>query len=92
MVLALAMASFTQILMKMLGVNWKDSFNVLNDNIFNTLQNINNKDYFNEWICTGLFFMKCEALGLAMNEQKKLFAKIFASSLKNLWNKMLNYY
>ena len=41
------------------------SFNGLNSNIFNTRQNINNKDYFNGWICTGLFFMKCEALGLA---------------------------
>ena len=51
------------------------SFNGLNGNIFNSLQNLNNKDYFDGWICTGLFFIKCEALELALNEKKKYLMK-----------------
>ena len=51
------------------------SFNGLNGNIFNTRQNHNKKDYFDGWICTGLFFIKCEALELALNEKKKYLMK-----------------
>ena len=34
-------------------------FNCINDNIFNYLQNISKKYYFDLWICTELFFRKC---------------------------------
>ena len=46
------------------------SFNGLNGNIFNTNRNLNDKDYFEGWICTGIFFMKCESQHLALNEKK----------------------
>ena len=51
------------------------SFNGLNGNVFNTRQNLNNQDYFDWWICTGLFFIECESLGLALNEKKKYLLK-----------------
>ena len=46
------------------------SFNGLNGNIFNTNRNLNNRSYFEGWICTAIFFMKCESLHLAMNQKK----------------------
>ena len=46
------------------------SFNGLNGNIFNTTRNIDNKEYFEGWICTAIFFMKCESLNLALNQRK----------------------
>ena len=48
------------------------SFNGLNGNVFNTKRNnLGNNDYFEGWICTGIFFMKCESLHLPVNEKKK---------------------
>ena len=46
------------------------SFNGLNGNIFNTSRDIDNKAYFEGWICTAIFFMKCESLHLAINQKK----------------------
>ena len=46
------------------------SFNGLNGNIFNTKKDFNNKDYFDGWICTGIFFMQCESRKLALNGKK----------------------
>lgn len=48
----------------------KRSFTGLNGNIFNTKKNLNNNEYFDGWICTGLFFMNCESLNLPFNEKK----------------------
>ena len=48
------------------------SFNGLNGIVFNTKRNnLGNNDYFEGWICTGIFFMKCESLHLPVNEKKK---------------------
>ena len=48
------------------------SFNGLNGNVFNTKRNnLGNNDYFEGWICTGIFFMKCESLHLPVIEKKK---------------------
>ena len=46
------------------------SFTGLNGNIFNTKKNLNNYEYFDGWICTGLFYMNCESLSLPFNEKK----------------------
>ena len=46
------------------------SFNGLNGNIFNTKKDFNNRDYFDGWICTGIFFMQCESRKLALNWKK----------------------
>ena len=51
------------------------SFNGLNGNIFNTSQEIDDKDYFEGWIYTGLFFMKCESLKLGIMGKKDLLVK-----------------
>ena len=45
-------------------------FNGLNGKIFNTLRDVNDKDYFEGWICTEIFFMKCVSQQLALNEKK----------------------
>ena len=46
------------------------SFNGLNGNIFNTKKDFDNEEYFNGWICTGIFFMQCESKKLALNKKK----------------------
>ena len=46
------------------------SFNGLNGNIFNTRKEFSNREYFDGWICTGIFFMQCESRQLALNEKK----------------------
>ena len=46
------------------------SFTGLNGNIFNTKKNIEDKEYFDGWICTGIFFMKYESLNLSYNAKK----------------------
>ena len=46
------------------------SFNGLNGNIFNTRKDFNNTEYFDGWICTGIFFMQCESRKLALNGKK----------------------
>ena len=71
------MGNIIQIQLKVHGKIKKinSCFNGLNDNIYNTLQKLNNKDYFDGWICTGLFFIKYEALELALNEKKKYLMK-----------------
>ena len=33
-------------------------------------KDFNNKDYFDGWICTGIFFMQCESRKLALNGKK----------------------
>ena len=48
-----------------------DNFNGINGNIFNGKNNINNIDYFNSWICLGIFFMNTEHLQLGINAKKK---------------------
>lgn len=45
-------------------------FNGLNGNIFNTKKNLDDGDYFNGWICSGIFFMQCEDKKLAYNDKK----------------------
>ena len=42
----------------------------LNGNIFNTHRDANDKDYFEGWIYTWIFFMKCKSQQLALNEKK----------------------
>ena len=46
------------------------SFTGLSGNIFNTKKNLNNCEYFDGWICTGIFFMNCESLNLSFNKKK----------------------
>ena len=43
-----------------------DCFNGLNGNIFylNLHHDFNNEDYFNGYICSGIFFMECERMKL----------------------------
>ncbi len=44
-----------------------NSFNGLNINIINTNNDINDTEYFNSWICTGLFNMQYEHLKLGLS-------------------------
>ncbi len=46
------------------------NFNGINGNIFNGKNNNNNIDYFNSWICLGIFFMNTEHLQLGINAKK----------------------
>ena len=48
-----------------------DSFNGLNCNIFNTNRDINDTEYFNGWICVGLFYMRYEYLKLGLSAKKR---------------------
>lgn len=51
-----------------------NSFNGFNGNIFNNNRDINDNEYFNNWICSGLFYMRCDHLkfGLSANKKKSL--------------------
>lgn len=37
---------------------------------FNHIHDFNDEDYFNGFICSGIFFMECERLKLGLNAKK----------------------
>ena len=58
--------------------HFTNNFSGLNVNVANklSLQGIDLIDYFNDWICTALIFIKTEHLALAENKKKNLFLNI----------------
>ena len=46
-------------------------FLIININIFNTNSDINDTEYFNGWICVGLFYMRYEYLKLGLSAKKR---------------------
>ena len=49
----------------------KSSFNGLNGNIFNSNRDINDTNYFNVQICTGLFYMRYKHYKLGLTAKRK---------------------
>jgi len=48
-----------------------ENFNGINGNVFNGNNLIDNNEYFNGWICQGIFFMNIEHLKLPINGKKE---------------------